>query len=589
MTRSKPLSHNASRSPLRRPAASALALALTTLGAPPAAAQVQNRCASSDALQNYGNQHSHWPQTDPTGRWMVFHSRATNLVFQDTNGVQDVFLKDFGTGLTERISIGALGQANDDSREPRISGTGRWVVYASDANNLSPFDPNRDSDIYLADRLLQTTELISTSHLGIVGNGPSFHPSVSDDGRYVAFHSQATNLVPGGLPGGTQVFVKDRLTGEVTLCSRTPVPPPVLPVPGNGASRWARISRSGQFVVFASDATDLLPGDTNNRTDVYTYDLSTDRLWRSSLGPGGVEPNGACSFPDIDEFGQTICYESFATNLVPGHGGLGVYVTDAIGSFVQAVNTTPLGAPGNGSASQPAIAGRGRWVVFATSSSDLVAGVGDSRGIVALDRVTGRRVHASVSLLGGPPNGSCQRPTISDDGRFVGYVSAAPNLLPGKVLVIEDAIRADVNPPVVATVTPGGPGCPGSNGAFPVLGAIAGELPWIGFDFHMHGTGAPGLFGIVLIGASDTVWNGVPLPMPLDPLGAPGCALRTSVELSLFTLVDPAVGTWSADLSIPNDIALRGVGLHAQTWLSDPGFNAFDSVVSSALDFTIGG
>ncbi|MGE3173794.1 MAG: TolB family protein [Planctomycetota bacterium] len=569
-----------------RPATAMCLAALAAALSATLPAQVQNRCSSANALQELGNQTSRRPHIDPTGRWVVFGSDATNLVWNDLNGRRDVFVKDHGTGLIDRLSIGPLGEANDDSSEPRISGTGRWVVYASKANNLSPFDPNHGSDIYLADRLLQTTTLVSTNHLGIAGTGESFRPSISDDGRYVAFQSLATNLIPGGVQnqGYSQVYVKDVLTGAVVLASHTP-----LGAAGNRDSWLARISRSGQFVVFESNARDLLPGDTNNHTDIYTFDRTTGNVWRSSLGPGGVEPNGDCRFPDIDEFGQTVCYESFATNLVPGTVGLQVFVTDVIGSYTECPNRTAAGALGNDSSLEITVAGRGRYVAFCTRADDVVPGdTSHLEDIAVRDRVTGITWRGSVAADGGSPNGWCQWPALSDDGRFTAYVSPAPNLLPGKVFAIWDVVRADLHAPAVASVAFGGAGCPSSNGAVSSFAEVAGELPWLGFDFHLHGQNAPSAIGMVVLGTSNQSWNAAPLPLPLDAVGMPGCTLFTSVDLSFFVFA-AAVGTYDLTLPIPNDPAFRGVTLHAQTWLADPGFNAFGGVMSDALDFTIGG
>jgi len=550
--------------------------------------QVPNRRASSDSGQNAANDDSLTrPHVSATGRYVVFSSDASNLVPGDTNGWHDVFVKDFGTGLTDRLSLGPNGaQGNDRSSEPRITSDGRWVVYSSRATTLSPFDQNHLSDVYVADRIAQTTTLVSTNHLGVVGaDGASFRPSISDDGRYVAFASQATNLIPGGDANGfTDVYVKDTLTGATRLCSRN-----AQGQPANGHSRNPRISRSGQFVVFDSEADDLVANDGNGRRDVFVFDLTTDAVWRSSLGPNGAEPDGDCTALDIDAFGQHVLFESFASNLVAGQSGLDVYVSDAIGSFVECVNVDSGGTIGNGASLSGALSGDGRFVAFTTRASDLFAGDGNGslEDVAVRDRVALTTERASIALDGGSPNGACRWPSISDDGRFVAYVSAAPNLLFGKTDLVDDVIRADVNPPVTATAAIGGPGCPGTAGLSALQNA-PGSLPWIGFDLHLVGDHVPAWFGVLFVGTSNALYQGLPLPLPLDAVGMPGCTLYTSAELSLVVVAD-AMGDYAAAVPIPDDANLRGLELFAQSFLFDPGANAFGGVLSNGLDLVIGG
>ncbi|MCB9876868.1 MAG: PD40 domain-containing protein [Planctomycetes bacterium] len=552
-----------------------------------AAAQIPNRIASSNSAQSPGNDDSlSLPHVSADGRWVVFASDASNLVGGDTNGHADVFVKDFGTGLTDRLSLGPQGQQADDRcSEPRITPDGRFVVYTSKATTLSPFDPNHGSDIYLADRALHTTTLCSVNHLGIVGTDASFSPSVSDDGRYVAFASNAGNLIPGGDGNGvTDVYVRDLLTGAVHLCSRTP-----LGAPGNGPSRNPRISGNGQFVVFDSAATDLVGNDTNGRRDVFVYDLTTDGVWRASIGQNGVEPDGDCTALAISRYGLDVVFQSFASNLVAGVAGQQVYVTAPIGGAFECVNVDDSGNFGNGASLHGGISGDGRFVAFTTRASNVFDG--DTNGaledVAVRDRQTGTTRRASIAATGGSPNGSCQWPAISDDGRFVAYLSAAPNLVYGKQQPIDDVLRADRFPPFTATATIGGAGCPGSQGPS-TLAPATGSLPWLGQDFVLRGANVPDWLGLFCIGLSATDWNGVPLPLPLDAFGMPGCTLHTSLDLTMPLIAD-ASGEYEFAIAIADDPATRGIGLHFQAWLLDVPANAFGGIVSNAVDAAIGG
>src|SRR5205814_1263965 len=193
------------------------------------------------------------------GRFVAFAAWARNLAPGDTNGFGDVFVHDRGTGVTERLSVDGAGtEANDTIHQPAISADGRFVAFVSAATNLVPGDTNGLSDVFVHDRRTRRTERVSVDSAGTQADGASASPALSADGRFVAFSSSATNLVPGDTNGQADVFVHDRRTGTTERVS--------VDSAGTGANGWSErpsISADGRFVAFCSYATNLVPRDTN--------------------------------------------------------------------------------------------------------------------------------------------------------------------------------------------------------------------------------------------------------------------------------------------------------------------------------------
>ena len=196
------------------------------------------------------------------GRYISFSSTADNLVAGDTNGNSDVFVYDRVNQTTELVSMGLNNAvANDDSTSGFISGDGLYVVYESTANNLVAGDTNGNSNIFVYDRVNQTTELIDLAADGTLSNDNSHDASISDDGRYVAFLSQGSNLVAGDTNGESNVFIRDRTEQTTELFD---------------ADSFPILSGDGQSLVFNSSLNTLVPNDTNDTGDVFLVDLTSD-------------------------------------------------------------------------------------------------------------------------------------------------------------------------------------------------------------------------------------------------------------------------------------------------------------------------
>ncbi len=225
---------------------------------------------SVDSAGIQGNHHAYRrPSISGDGRWVAFDSYADNLVPGDTNGELDIFLRDRDRGKTARVSIDSAGNQGDSfSHMPSISSDGNCIAFGSDAGNLVPGDTNYLMDVFVHDRQTAQTTRVSVDSAGLQANWPSYYPSISADGRCVAFRSSAYNLVPGDTNGVVDTFVHDLQTGQTTRVS--------VDSAGNQAndhSFWlCSMSMDGHHVAFLSDATNLVPGDTNHAMDVFVHD-----------------------------------------------------------------------------------------------------------------------------------------------------------------------------------------------------------------------------------------------------------------------------------------------------------------------------
>jgi Tol biopolymer transport system component len=367
------------------------------------------------------------------GRFVAFVSRAADLVVGDTNRRADVFVHDRRRGLTTRASLGPGDvQANGISGNPALSSDGRYVAFWSWATNLVRGDGNAQRDVFVRDRLKGTTVRASLGADGRQGNGGSFAPSISGDGRFVAFQSVAFNLVPGDGNRTDDVFVRDRRLGTTVRASQG-----TFGAEGNGPSTEPAISANGRFVAFASRASNFAGIDGNHDSDVFVRDLVAGTTELVSVGPGGVVGNGDSMRPAISADGRYVAFLSDATNLVPddANGVLGtdVFVRDRLLGVTTRVNLGPGGVEADGgSVDRPAISGDGRFVAFDSYARNLVPGDANFQDdIFVRDRRLGTTTRASVGPGGVEGNGFSDTPAIASDGSVVAFVSGANNLVAG--------------------------------------------------------------------------------------------------------------------------------------------------------------
>jgi len=355
------------------------------------ASGVTDRVSVSSAGQQ-ANEDSAYPSIDGQGRFVAFDSSADNLVPNDTNRVSDVFVRDRLSGKTFRASVDANGgNGNASSFWASISADGRFVAFVSDASDLVIGDTNHVRDIFVRDLLTRTTELVSVASDETLANSDSATPSISADGHAVAFMSFASNLVPNDTNGHFDVFVRDRTAGTTVLASVR-----ADGVQGNQDSLYPAISGNGAFVAFPSDATNLVRNDTNDRRDVFLRDLGSDRLMRVSVAGNGAQANGQSVGPGvrgglvfgpaINFDGTRIAFDSVATNLVPGDRntcepffpGEGqcpdIFVRDWSAGTTTRVSVTGDGFEANDASTDPAMDASGQAVAFFSAASNLVAG-----------------------------------------------------------------------------------------------------------------------------------------------------------------------------------------------------------------------
>ena len=261
-----------------------------------------------------GNRNSVVDSISSDGRFVVFSSSASNLVRHDDNGVTDVFVRDRRRGITRLVSQATDGRrGNDISELGLISGDGQWVAFWSFASNLVRGDTNHTGDVLLRNRVTGRTRLVSRTSSGTLGNAISSPDAISTHGRYIEFDSAARNL---GSHGHFEVYVRDQGRSRTTLVSRSAAGTPATSdANGSGlaASRYAVVTTKAR----------LVPTDVNGFWDVYIRDLvsnTTTLVSVSSLGAQGDNSSGGPGFGQIaiSSDGQRVVFSSMSTNLVAG-------------------------------------------------------------------------------------------------------------------------------------------------------------------------------------------------------------------------------------------------------------------------------
>ncbi len=281
-------------------------LAWGALSVPLFAQATERMSVSTAGVQ--GNNDSYMPVVSADGRFVAFCSYASNM---DASSASGVFVRDRQLGLTERVSVDSAGTpVNGFYWRIAISADGRFAAFETDAANLVPNDTNGTWDVFVHDRQTGVTERASTDSAGLESNGPSHQPSLSPDGRFVAFYSSATNLAPGDANLVDDVFVHDRQTGLTERVSLGQGG-----AEGNNLSRWPSISADGRFVAFESSASNLVSWDANPWTDVFVRDRLNGTTELVSVSSTGVQGDNVSGFPSISPDGRYVTFSSNASNL----------------------------------------------------------------------------------------------------------------------------------------------------------------------------------------------------------------------------------------------------------------------------------
>lgn len=371
------------------------------------------------------------PSLSADGRHVAFTSYASNLTDENPNpndDEPDVYVRDLLLGTTVRASDPADGgdYANGRSTAPSISANGRIVAFVSHASDLIPDDPpGFSTDIYVRDLDGGVTERVTLALDGVSApDGPSYGPSLSADGRMVAFHSGASDLAAGDVQDSQDdVFVHDRQTGITRKLT-----------PGaDSFSNGAAISGDGRHVAFQSRATNLVPGDGNGRDDVFVHDMEAGATQLVSVGLGGAGADDSSDSAAISADGRYVAFTSGAGNLVAGdaNGFVDVFVRDVEAGITILVSRAHDGSPADEHAYDPCISDDGSIVAFHSDASNLVAddANGHGRDVFVHDLASGttRLVHRAPG--GGSGDGIAENCGLSGDGRQVAFESTSTNLV----------------------------------------------------------------------------------------------------------------------------------------------------------------
>ena len=375
------------------------------------------------------------PSISADGRYVAFSSRASDLVPGDGNSTDDIFRRDLLTGTTVRVSVDTGGgDPNGNSNDLSISADGRYVAFVSAASDLVPGDSNGANDVFVRDLQVGSTARVSVNVFGGDFRFGSGQPSISADGRYVAF--SAGN-------GAPNVFRRDLEAGTTTQVSVDTGP--------ISFSNQPSISADGRYVAFS--ALDLVLGGGNGTWDVFRRDLEAGTTTRLSVDAG--DGNGGDRL-SISGDGRYVVFSSFAV-LVPGDGNAtrDVYLWDVAAGTTTRVSVDTGGGDPNAYSDNPSISDDGRYVAFHSLASNLVSG--DSNGIEDVfvrDRVLGRTILLSRDLFHGQANGPSVMPRVSRDGRYVAFLSGATNLVPDDANGVPDVFIKYTRVVTVSGISP---------------------------------------------------------------------------------------------------------------------------------------
>jgi hypothetical protein len=545
-----------------RAVGAALSASLAIEAAPAIATAQETGRASVDSTGVEGNGDSgaiDASSLSADGQVVAFDSVATNLVAGDTNGVSDLFVHDRTSGRTERVSVASNGtQANDGSDFPSLSADGRCVAFESFATNLVAGDVNGFSDVFVRDRTAGTTERVSVSSAGVEGDGDSYSPAISADGRIVVFQSYATNLVVGDTNGSADVFVHDRVTG---VTDRVSVDSAGLQSDSGSGGGGMRCSADGRFVAFDSDATNLVAGDVNGLDDVFVHDRLTGITERVSVDSAGAEADSYSFWPSLSADGSIVAFFSHASNLVAGdtNGAADVFVHDRSTGATTRVSVDSAGAEANSDsgASGTSLSSNGRYVAFDSHATNLVANdVNGWPDLFVHDRATGVTTLASVDSAGVQGDDNSFYPALAGDGVSVAFLSDATNLVASDTNGAADVFVHDLCA-TVASWSNYGAGFPGTSGV-PSFTAQSNPVLNQSLALDLANSRGAATLAVLFVGFTRTKihsgWGG-------DLLVAPVLTLVISLPAGGLTLTG----------QIPDDESLCGIAVDLQAIESDPG------------------
>ncbi|MCP9495515.1 MAG: immunoglobulin domain-containing protein [Pyrinomonadaceae bacterium MAG19_C2-C3] len=376
-----------------------------------------------------GNSDSDFSAISADGRFITFGSDASDLVENDTNNTWDIFVRDMQTGVTTLVSVNNTntGSGNEESQDPSISADGRFIAFESYASDLVANDTDY-KNVFVRDMLTGVTTLVSVNNIGAGGDHQSFNASISADGRFIAFSSFASNLVADDSNYAKDVFVRDMQTGVTKLVSVNNAG-----TGGNYYSFNASINADGRFVAFSSDASDLVANDTNGVADVFIRDVQTGVTTLVSIDSKRSDiGNSDSRAPSISADGRFIAFYSNASNLVANdiNHATDIFVRDMQTGVTALVSVNNMNTGGNDRSHVPSISADGRFVAFSSFASNLVANdINNTKDVFVRDMQTGMITLVSINNTNtGSGNNFSNTPAISANGRIITFYSDANDL-----------------------------------------------------------------------------------------------------------------------------------------------------------------
>ncbi len=391
------------------------------------------RIASVSTGGVQGDADTQFTSISADGRYVAWHSPGRFYHPDDTDSISDVFVRDMTTGdtiLASRATGLAGAKTNGGSTFPSLSADGRYVAFQTGATNLDPADSDFSLDIYVRDLQTGVNVLCSraTGAAGAKGNASSFSPSLSGDGRYVAYQTAATNLDPDDADPAPDIYIRDLSTDTTYLVSRDTAGAKAV-----GFNQDPHLSSDGTVICFTTDAVGLDAADTNGYPDVYARDWSAGspatRLVSRETGAAGPVGDSPSSTPAISADGRYVAFVSLAQNLaaLDNNGASDVFVRDLLLDVTVRATVDSFGneSAGGGGVSI-SISGDGRFVVFSSGATNLVEDdTNKAVDVFIRDLVAGTTRRISVATYGAETNGSgsSDRPSLSRDGRYVVFSS----------------------------------------------------------------------------------------------------------------------------------------------------------------------
>ncbi|MFK7956805.1 MAG: TolB family protein [Lysobacterales bacterium] len=379
-----------------------------------------------------GNSFSQEASISDDGRYVAFQSSASNFALGDVAptasfGVadSDIFVVDTQTGAIELISADPMGLPVNGSSDAEISADGRYVVFVSRASNLVANDTNEQSDVFFFDRETRIVQRVNLGPGGAQADGQSDGVAISADGTTVAFESTAANLVAGDTNSRRDIFVWRRDSGLIQRVSAA-----ANGDEADNSSDQPTLSGNGQFVAFESNATNLVAGDTNERRDIFLVNLGANTIERVNLRPDGGETDANSEHPSISDDGRIIAFESRATNLTDDvlNGTNNIFVKDRVSGEVSLVSRSTSGISADAFCEWPSVSPDGQLVVFDCPANSLVStDTGGVESVFLHDRTAGTTSLISTGVQDPSGNQGSNRPSMGRDA--VAFASRATNLV----------------------------------------------------------------------------------------------------------------------------------------------------------------